>query len=414
MARDPRLIAFHLPQYHTIPENDRWWGPGFTEWTNVKRARPAFAGHYQPHEPAHELGYYDMLKPETREMQARLARQAGLSGFCYYHYWFNGKLLLEKPLHDLLEMGRPDFPFCLCWANESWTRAWDGRSGVVLQAQSYSPSDDRAHLRYLKRFFVDPRYIRIEGKPLFIIYRANQLPNARQTTDRLRDEAKKLGLGELFLCRIECYPNKFKTPSEEGFDAAIMFAPDWGNLGKKLEGAPYGDHSVYRYSSAATYMFSKAQPPYKNFPSVFPSWDNHPRRKKGAVILTESNPAIYQDWLAFTLQVVSKRPVAERIVFINAWNEWGEGNHLEPDKRFGNAFIEATRAALEGYDGPDYLRFAPFIHELRQSAVEKTTQLHQRTNELIRAYKDRTERENEFVKAVRSFKNEIARLGGAQ
>jgi hypothetical protein len=191
-----RLIAFYLPQFHPIPENDDWWGKGFTEWRNVVQAKPLFPGHYQPHLPA-DLGFYDLRVPETRQAQADLAREYGIHGFCYYHYWFKGRRLLERPFNEVLTSGQPDFPFCLCWANESWTRAWDGQSGVILMKQEYSEEDDYQHIRWLSNVFRDKRYIRYEGKPLFLVYRVRDLPNPLQTTEIWRNEARRAGIGEL-------------------------------------------------------------------------------------------------------------------------------------------------------------------------------------------------------------------------
>ena len=221
-----RAIAFYLPQYHPIPENDEWWGKGFTGWNNVVKATPRFPGHYQPHLPG-ELGFYDLRLPEAREAQAELAREHGINGVCYYHYWFNGKLLLERPLHDMLDSGRPDFPFCMCWANENWTRAWDGISSSVLMPQGYSEEDDKQHMRYLARIFSDTRYIRINGKPLFLIYRASHMPDPRKTANTLREEARKLGIGEVHLCRVESFLSEHDDPRNLGFAAAVEFQPDW-------------------------------------------------------------------------------------------------------------------------------------------------------------------------------------------
>ena len=227
-----RAIAFYLPQYHPIPENDRWWGKGFTEWTNVVKARPLFRGHYQPHLPA-DLGFYDLRLPEVRQAQVDLAREYGLSGFCYYHYWFNGKRLLHWPFDEVLASAEPDFPFCLCWANENWTRIWDGGDSEVLMKQTYSDKDDLAHIRWLARAFADPRYIRVENKPLFIIYRAHKLPDIRKTTAVWREECRRRGIGEIFLCRIDTASDTLR-PSELGLDAAVEFQPDWSSLGPQL------------------------------------------------------------------------------------------------------------------------------------------------------------------------------------
>jgi lipopolysaccharide biosynthesis protein len=191
-----RAICFHLPQYHPIRENDEWWGKGFTEWANVTRTRPRFKDHYQPHLPA-DLGFYDLRLPEARQAQADLARQHGIHGFCYYHYWFNGRRLLERPFNEILASGQPRFPFCLCWANENWTRRWDGQERDILLEQNYGDEDDLNHIRWLANAFRDPRYIRIQGKPIFLVYRLSRLPNPARTVKIWRNEAGALGVGDI-------------------------------------------------------------------------------------------------------------------------------------------------------------------------------------------------------------------------
>lgn len=338
----PRLIAFYLPQYHPIPENDAWWGPGFTEWTNVVRATPLFPGHYQPHLPA-DLGFYDLRLPEARQAQADLARAYGLYGFCYYHYWFNGRLVLERPLQEVLASGQPDFPFCLCWANENWTRAWDGLDQEVLLAQHYSVEDDRQHLRWLAHAFRDPRYIRVDGRPLFLVYRISKMPQPRLTADVWREEAYRLGLGDLYLCTVESLRDDRMDPAAVGFDAAVEFQPDWLNLGAPARMLP-DNNRVFHYADLIERMLAKA-PPYRYFPGVTPGWDNTARRRKDAFIFTGSTPDLYQRWLT---RVIKRAPFAgeANFIFINAWNEWAEGAHLEPDQRWGRAYLEATRSAL--------------------------------------------------------------------
>ena len=228
-----RLIAFYLPQFHPIPENDQWWGKGFTEWTNVTKARPLFPGHYQPHLPS-DLGFYDLRLPEVREAQAAIARQHGIHGFCYYHYWFNGRRMLEQPFNDVLALGQPDFPFCLCWANENWTRNWDGGHREMLVPQSYSAADDHRHIDWLLRAFEDPRYIQIDDRPLMVIYRPRQLPNIHQTLDIWREAAVKRGFKGLYICRVENFADERGDPTRLGFDASIEFQPDGLALGKPL------------------------------------------------------------------------------------------------------------------------------------------------------------------------------------
>jgi len=349
----PRMIAFYLPQYHPIAENDEWWGEGFTEWRNVKAAEPLFAGHYQPHVPA-DLGYYDLREQATRIAQAQLAQQYGIEGFCYYHYWFNGKRLLEKPLQDMLASGKPDFPFCLCWANENWTRRWDGEDQQILMQQVYSEADDREHIRSLLPVFEDVRYIRVNGKPLFMVYRTQDMPDPGRSAEVWREEARKAGIGEIYLCRVE---GKFNDdPRDIGFDAALEFAPDWWNKGSQLkpgsELLPSEDSSLkkacannylHSYQAMTDTMMAKANPAYKWFRCVTPSWDNRARRKQGANIFVGSSPEKYKAWLRRAIENTNARLLGEeRIVFLNAWNEWAEGCHLEPDEKYGHAWLEAT------------------------------------------------------------------------
>ena len=226
-----RLIAMYLPQYHPIPENDEWWGKGFTEWRNVSKAKPQFKGHYQPHLPA-DLGFYDLRVEESRIAQAELAKQYGIHGFCYYHYWFNGRRLLERPLEEVLKSGKPDFPFCICWANENWTRRWDGEEQNVLMKQVYSEEDDRNHIRDLFRIFKDRRYIRVNGKPVFLVYRTENIPDPKRTAEIWREEARRAGVGELYLVRVESIGGC--DPVSIGFDAALEFAPDWQRKGPRI------------------------------------------------------------------------------------------------------------------------------------------------------------------------------------
>jgi len=222
---NPRFIAFYLPQFYPTPYNDAWWGKGFTEWTNVVKARPRFRGHYQPHLPA-DLGFYDLRLPETRDAQAELAKQHGIYGFCYYHYWFSGKRILERPLDEVLASGKPDFPFCICWANETWKKTWVGRSTVTLLEQNFSFEDDLIHIRHLIPMFEDRRYIRIEGKPLVLVYRVELLPEPRKTAEIWRNEAIKAGLGDLFLVNVQStYLVEGTNPDLVGFDAAMRFEP---------------------------------------------------------------------------------------------------------------------------------------------------------------------------------------------
>ena len=338
-----KAIAFYLPQYHPVPENDQWWGKGFTEWTNVAKAKPLFPGHYQPHVPS-DLGFYDLRLPEVRKAQADMARQYGISGFCYYHYWFNGKRLLNRVFDEVMVTGKPDFPFCLCWANENWTRAWDGGDSEILVGQKYSRQDDLDHIKWLIQAFRDPRYIKIYGKPLLLIYRAGDLPDSTNTAVLWREEVIKAGFPDLYLCKIESFTDEHSDPVESGFDASVEFQPDWTNLGNKSP--QYDNINVFNYTDIVDRMIHKPDPGYMRFPCVTPSWDNSPRRGKDGYIFHNSNPVIYEKWLRHAISTVGNHKPEEKIVFINAWNEWGEGNHLEPDIKSGHAYLHATKRAI--------------------------------------------------------------------
>ncbi|HXC99539.1 MAG TPA: glycoside hydrolase family 99-like domain-containing protein, partial [Verrucomicrobiae bacterium] len=326
--------------------NDAWWGKGFTEWTNVGRAKPLFPGHNQPRVPA-DLGYYDLRLPETRAAQAALAREHGIHGFCYYHYWFNGRRLLERPFNEVLNSGSPDFPFCLCWANENWTRAWDGLEREVLIKQHYGPDDDLAHIRWLANAFRDPRYIHVHGKPLFLVYRVASLPDPMQTVSIWREEARRLGIGELFLCSVESRVGGSQSvnPARIGFDAAVEFQPDGLHFPKPVKTLnDYG--GIFDYRSVVTQMLQKPEADYLRFPCLAPGWDNSARRKENPTIITGSTPELYGQWLDGILQRRSEAKPEENIVFINAWNEWGEGAYLEPDQLSGRAYLEMTKQVL--------------------------------------------------------------------
>jgi lipopolysaccharide biosynthesis protein len=347
-----RVIAFYLPQYHPIPENDKWWGKGFTEWTNVAKARPLFRGHYQPHIPA-DLGFYDLRIPEVRQAQAEMAKTYGIEGFCYYHYWFAGKQLLERPFNEVLQSGQPDFPFCLCWANESWSGFWHGTKDRILIEQTYpGPEDEKKHFRFLLKAFTDKRYIKVDGKPLFLIYRPNQLPESRRVTERWRKLAREAGLKDLFLVGMANEPWDFVTNRFDG--AAVQNLgvvtknldyqkPFSVRLKRKFLGQP-GD--IYDYSRAIEYLYMEQCSKENIFPCMIPNWDNTPRSGLHGVIFHNSSPELFQKHAKMLVDQVQHKPVEKRIVFIKSWNEWAEGNHLEPDFRYGHAYLEALKKAV--------------------------------------------------------------------
>ncbi len=345
-----KAIAFYLPQFHPFPENEAWWGPGFTEWTNVTKAVPQFLGHHQPQLPA-DLGFYDLRLPDVLRRQVAMARQYGLHGFAFHHYWFGGKRLMETPLDTYLAQDDIDFPFCLCWANENWTRRWDGHDGEILISQEHGPDNDLAFIRDLEPYLRDSRYIRVDGRPLVIVYRPSILPDAAATLRRWRDYCRNVGIGELFIAMAQ-----FDTedPREQGFDAAIEFPPhklargfDAINHTLDIVNPDYQGHVLHYQSIVDS---AKAWPD-KGFPlirTVFPGWDNEARRPGKGYTFAFSTPARYRDWLDFAVEYAEQHPVAgERIVMVNAWNEWAEGAKLEPDRRYGHAFLQATREALE-------------------------------------------------------------------
>jgi GT2 family glycosyltransferase len=346
-----RAIAFVLPQFHPIPENDQWWGKGFTEWTNVTKAKANFASHEQPHEPA-DLGYYDLRVPETKAQQAELAARYGIHGFCYYYYWFAGKRLLYKPLEQILESGEPDFPFCMCWANESWSRAWDGRSGEVLIEQKHSDDDHRAFIQSLVPFFRDKRYIRVNGRPLLLIYRISIIPDIHKAVEIWRQECLLAGVQDPYLVAVQSYG--LGDPTPYGFDAAVDFPPHGTDIHNNLN-ARYAERMLNRNFNGyivdmrvpADMSMKRATPPYRSFRTVMPRWDNTARRQDNPLVFVNSTPMLYQRWLSHAVKDACRQfDGDERLVFINAWNEWAEGCHLEPDKLYGYAYLEATQRAL--------------------------------------------------------------------
>lgn len=352
-----RVVALYLPQFHPIPENNAWWGKGFTEWTNVTRAQALFPGHYQPRLPS-DLGFYDLRVPEVREAQAALARHHGIEGFCYWHYWFHGRRLLERPFQEVLQSGRPDFPFCLAWANESWSRSWLGDKRDILAEQRYSHEDDLAHARWLATAFADRRYLRVHGRPLFLIYRPFALPDARRTTDNLRTEIVRLGLPEPYLVGINAH-NPDADMRKLGFDMTEHHEPQLGVLPGAYAPAPIDRRmrmhwrktlgrpaKIYTYEEARALMAPKV-PSHPHFPCFFVGWDNTARRGREAIIMTDATPEIVGTHLRRVIRSLASKPAQERILFINAWNEWAEGMYLEPDQRHGTALLAEVSRALQ-------------------------------------------------------------------
>ncbi len=346
---DVRLIAFYLPQYHRIPENDAWWGDGFTEWTNVRAGRPNFPGHYQPQVPHPTVDYYDLSDETVLQRQAELARRFGIHGFCFYHYWFGGTRLLDMPIRRFLRSGVPDFPFCLCWANENWTRRWDGMEHDILIGQEHSLEMDERFIRDTLPAMRDPRYIRVNGRPLFLIYRPLLLPDPAATFRCWREVCRAEGLGEIYLAGVQGFG--FTDPRPLGLDAAVEFPPNAMSAHalprEDVAAFPQFTGTLYDYQQIAMGMMFKPAPQYRLFHGVMPSWDNTARTRERGTIFLNSSPEEYFTWLSHTVQETRLQHCGdERIAFINAWNEWGEGCHLEPDARHGFAWLNATRRAL--------------------------------------------------------------------
>jgi hypothetical protein len=390
MITPPRLIAFYLPQFHPIPENDEWWGTGFTEWTNVAKAMPLFKGHYQPRLPA-DLGFYDLRVPETREAQAELARKAGIEGFCYYHYWFGGKRLLERPFNEVLASGKPDFPFCLCWANATWTGTWYGAPDRILVEQTYpGPEDWRKHFLALQDAFLDERYQRVDGRPIFVIFRPTELPDSEHFIREWQELAVRAGLPGLhFVAHLFHYESDWDYQSH-GFDSCVIashikvfclsarqvFTRLAKNGKNRRSGSSHSGPRLNREASNAElreWLLSRFRSSlgqfsnvrlYRNaiphlidgcseqrdvYPCVVPNWDNTPRSGAEGIVLHESTPDLFREHLRDALGLVRSRPASQRVVFIKSWNEWAEGNYLEPDQKFGHDYLEAVRDEIRGH-----------------------------------------------------------------
>jgi len=348
-----RIIAFYLPQYHPIPENNAWWEPGFTEWFNVARARPMFRGHYQPRMPA-DLGFYDLRLPETRQAQAELARNHGVQAFCYWHYWFGGRRILERPFTDVLVSKEPDFPFCLGWANETWTGIWHGLPNKILLAQIYPGIEDyKAHFDTVLPALSDPRYLTVDGKPLFYVFRPLGLPDPGQFTDLWRELALKAGLKGLYLVGEG---SRSWNPVDAGFDAMVntslfnvaAWRPWWHPRGrlrwewKQFRGLP----TIFRYEDICERFVDDRIGPAPHIRShvpLLPGWDNTPRSGLNGLVLHSSTPELFRRQVRRALSIGASEPLEHRLVFLKSWNEWAEGNYMEPDLRFGHGYLEALR-----------------------------------------------------------------------
>jgi len=356
-----RSIAFYLPQFYPIPENDEWWGKGFTEWTNVAKATPLFPGHYQPHIPA-DLGFYDLRLPEIRAQQARLARQYDIDAFCYYHYWFAGRRILERPFNDVLASREPDFPFCLCWANQTWAGTWFGNPSHVLIEQTYPGMDDHnRHFDYLIQAFTDRRYLRVAGKPLFLIFQPHLIPDLPSVLRHWRRRAIASGLPGLHLVGIR-HGFEGWDPSDVGLDACVtkrvptFYRHDYdGREGARL--TPWRRRSgvmVWDHARVVDRLVAPDDPGITDYPCVAPTWDNTPRAGRRGLLLHNSHPDLFRRNLRQGVERAMRLPAPERLLFIKSWNEWAEGNYLEPDLRFGHRWLEAVRDELRPASMPPW------------------------------------------------------------
>ena len=390
MSGDPTTIAFYLPQFYPIPENDAWYGDGFTEWHNVVQSRPLFSGHYQPHLPQ-QFGFYDLRVPEVREAQAHAARVHGIDAFCYYHYWFDGHRPLRRVVDDVLEHGSPDMPFCLAWANENWSRHWDATQREVLLEQRYSPEDDDEHGIFLLKAMSHPLYLRVAGRPVLFIYRIQALPDPVRTLERWRAIWRAGGIDDVQIVKFDTHGD-FSDPANYGADSAAQFLPHGTTEEVEpmhLAGVDHGN-TVIDYEEVVRHYIGGVERPWPTHECVIPSWDNSPRRGNGfSTIMHGSTPELYEEWLT----AVHRRTPSDGLVLINAWNEWAEGTHLEPDLRHGDAYLKATARALgvvaptKERELPTPLSAVPFVlrdrfAELYLDGLETQTLLQRRLSRL--------------------------------
>lgn len=363
MNKKVRVIAFYLPQFHPIPENDEWWGKGFTEWTNVAKAKPLFKGHYQPHIPA-DLGFYDLRVPETRKAQADMAKEYGVEGFAYWHYWFSGKRILERPFNEVLSSGVPDFPFCLAWANDTWSGIWFGLSDKILIKQEYPGKDDyKNHFYSVLEAFQDPRYIRVENKPLFYVLNPLQIPNCDEYIDLWNTLACENGLDGVYFVAPAFYPEKeAQELFDLGFNAinSYRYTEAFSKMnGRSISQRIYSKIAtifkpdnkirlqVYNYEEFISNFGTDGDKNPFFFPTIYPSWDNSPRSGERALIMENSTPEIFKTHVRKVLNFTRDKPFDKRIIFLKSWNEWAEGNYMEPDLKFGHKYLEVLKSEIE-------------------------------------------------------------------
>ncbi len=387
-----KLIAMYFPQFHRIRENDEWWGKGFTDWHNVKAARPQFKDHYQPRVPL-GLNYYDQSREDTVRWQVELARRYGIYGFCHYHYWFEGHQLLETPTELLLANPDIDIRFCLSWANETWSRRWDGLDHHILIQQTHTPDKEKwqKHFDYLVRAWRDPRAIRVDGRPVFVIYRPQRISRIDDMLAYWREQARRAGLPGLYFV----FQKQYELPNRNclrSFDAQFQFQPFEAiyspgfdkhsirhspllrlarrmpdrvqNRLRSIRARLYKQLTFHDYDAVWKQMLQiRDDHGMVTFPGAFVDWDNTPRYKNRATIFRGASPERFRHWFAQLAASMPQRSLPEEFVFFNAWNEWSEGAYLEPDEQHGHAYLEAMQAVLEAVSSASSNQFPPLRRE---------------------------------------------------
>ena len=347
-STDIKTLAFYLPQFHEFKENNEWWGKGFMEWTNTKKSKPRFEGHYQPREPHDDFGYYTLDNIENIKKQVKLAKEHGIYGFCFYYYWFSGKRLLEKPIDLFLKDKSIDFPFCLCWANENWTRAWDGLDKEVLIKQDYTKEDQKNFIKDMEKYLKDKRYIHVDGKPLIMVYNPTEIPDFEECMKEWRNKARELGIGEICIwSKTTFMDNEHKyTPYVDGeFD----FPPHGvSHEASKIYGLP--SPKIYNYGKIVDdieHLYRNYFPLKDYYFTCTMGWDNSARREEGYTVYYNYSPEKYYKWLKYIIEETRRRNAKDkRYILINAWNEWAEGTYLEPDKKYGYTNINTLSKAI--------------------------------------------------------------------
>jgi len=354
MKKKARIIASYLPQFHPIPENDKWWGKGFTEWTNVGKRKPLFKGHYQPKVPS-ELGYYDLRVSESRVAQAKMAKEYGIEGFCYWHYWFgNGKRLLERPFNEVLASGDPDFPFCLGWANETWKGFSYGANGRNPLIEQLYPGDQDFidHFNEILPALKDKRYINVKGKPLFLIFRPSEIPNVKHFIDLWQKLAIKNGLAGIHFVGQTYHLEEVETILSNNYDAVNIvrlkscYSQDnrfLTKLKRKLTKVP----NLVNYKDIIKVLVGQEEKNNNIYPTLMPNYDHSPRTGNKGLILHESTPKLFKKHMADVMEVIEQKPDEDKIVFLKSWNEWAEGNYVEPDLKYGLDYLKAIKDGLK-------------------------------------------------------------------